>query len=61
MKRYKYPNSDKVFILDHFDKNQNAHFKCGHWCTNNVFDDLIDLSTGFAKWNNPQLKLKLKI
>jgi hypothetical protein len=36
-----------------------AHFKCGHWCTNNVFDDLIDLSTGFAKWNNPQLKLKI--
>ncbi len=59
MKRYKYPESSKIFILDYIGKNGNAYFKCGHWCTYCVFEDLIDLSTGFAKWNNPQLTLKL--
>lgn len=48
--KYKYPNSDKIFVLDHIGKNGNAYFKCGHWCTDNVFEDLIDLSTGYAKW-----------
>lgn len=58
-KKYKYPNSKRIFILDRIEKNGNAYFKCGHWCTDNVFADLIDLSTGFAKWNNPQQTLKL--
>lgn len=58
MKRYKYPESNKIFTLDHFDNNGNAHFECGHWCTSNVFEDLIDLSTGFAQWDNPQTLLK---
>lgn len=59
MKRYKYPeiNSKRIFILSHFGKNGNAYFKCGHWCTDSVFIDLIDLKTGYAKWNNPQQKL----
>lgn len=59
MKKYKYPQCNKIFTLDHFGKNGNAYFKCGHWCTDSVFVDLIDLSTGFAKWNNPQLKLTI--
>lgn len=60
-RKYKYPepNSKRIFILSHFGKNGNAYFKCGHWCTDSVFEDLIDLSTGFARWNNPQLKIKL--
>lgn len=59
VKRYKYPNCNRIFILDHIDKNGNAYFKCGHWCTDSVFADLIDLSTGYAKWNNPQQTLKI--
>ena len=60
-KKYKYPepNNKRIFVLSHFEKNGNAYFKCGHWCTNSVLEDLIDLSTGFAQWNNPQLKMKL--
>ena len=58
-KRYKYPepSSTDIFILDYIGINGNAYFKCGHWCTDSVFVDLIDLSTGYAQWNNPQLKL----
>ena len=48
MEKYKYPNSSKIFKLTHFSKNGNAHFKCGHCCTNSVFEDLINLSTGYA-------------
>lgn len=58
-KRYKYPNSDKIFELKEI-RNNNYYFKCGHWCTNSVFIDLIDLSTGLAQWQIPkQLKLNL--
>lgn len=59
MKKYKYPNCNKIYIFSHLGRNGNVFFKCGHWCTNNVFEDLIDLSTGFAKWNNPQTTLNL--
>lgn len=41
-KVYRYPNSDKLFVL----KNTNGmifNFQCGHWCTDNVFIDLIDV------------------
>jgi len=60
-KKYKYPepNSKRIFTLDYIGKNGNAYFKCGHWCTNIVFNDLIDLSTGYSIWNNPQLTLSL--
>lgn len=37
---YKYPNSKRKFKLT----NTNGfvfHFECGHWCTDNVFMDLI--------------------
>ncbi len=57
-KKYKYPNSDKVFILKKI-KGFIYHFACGHWCTDNVFEDLIDIETGIANWKNKQLKLNL--
>jgi len=62
LKKYKYPEpkSTRIFILSHFDKNGNAIFKCGHRCTDSVFEDLIDLKTGIAQWQKPkQLELKL--
>jgi len=56
-KKYKYPEpkAKRIFVLDKIDNYGNALFKCGHKVTNFVFEDLIDLDTGFAKWNNPQL------
>lgn len=56
-KKYKYPKSDKIFVLKNVAPNGNVYFQCGHWCTNNVFVDLIDLDTGFSKRNNPQKSL----
>lgn len=58
--KYPEPKSNRIFVLSHFDKNKNAIFKCGHWCTDSVFEDLIDLKTGIAGWQKPkQLTLKL--
>jgi len=51
MKKYKYPNNETVFELDLIGSNGNAYFKCGHWCTDNVFEDLIDLQTGIPNFN----------
>lgn len=37
---YKYPSSKKKFKL--VETNGFVfHFECGHWCTDNVFMDLI--------------------
>lgn len=58
-KYFKYPKSDKIFELKKI-VNTTYHFKCGHWCTDSVFMDLIDISTGIAEWQKPkQLTLKL--
>ena len=34
-------------------KNGTAYFKCDHAVTDLVFEDMIDLDTRFAQWNNP--------
>ena len=55
---YRYPNCDQKFKL----KSANSFifkFKCGHWCTDNVFMDLIDCATGIQVYNDLQLKLEL--
>lgn len=52
-RKYKYPNSDKIFELKKV-VNNIYHFKCGHWVTNCVFNDLIDLKTGLAEWQKPK-------
>lgn len=58
-KFFKYPNSDKIFELKKV-VGTTYIFKCGHWCTNCVFEDLIDISTGIAEWQKPkQLTLNL--
>lgn len=38
--RFKYPNSNKWFKLVKI-KGFVYYFECGHWCTDNVFVDLI--------------------
>jgi hypothetical protein len=41
--KYKYYNSDKIFILKEI-RDYIYVFECGHWCTDNVFPDLIQLT-----------------
>jgi len=60
-KKYKYPepNAKQIFILVKVEK-EVYYFKCGHRVMGSVFDDLIDIKTGLAGWQNKQLKLNLK-
>lgn len=32
-------------------------FKCGHWCTDSVFQDYMDAETGIKVFDNKQLEL----
>lgn len=58
-KFFKYPNHPNIYELSH-KTGCVYRFKCGHWVTDSVFEDLIDLSTGLAEWQKPkQLKLEL--
>lgn len=54
VKRYRYPNSDKVFELIEI-RGFIYKFKCGHWCTDSVFTDLVDVETGIPNWMQPRL------
>lgn len=57
MKKYKYPepSNSRIFVLSHFDESGNACFECGHKVTDLVFNDLVDIETGYAEWNKPKL------
>lgn len=60
-KFFKYPdtNQNKIFELKEV-KGFIYFFRCGHWVTNHVFEDLVDISTGIAEWQKPkQLTLNL--
>lgn len=58
---YRYPLSEDIFILERVKvvngKPMCYFFKCGHWCTDCVFDDLIDMSTGRQNFEGKQLQL----
>lgn len=41
-RKYKYYGSERIFNLIKTD-GFIYRFSCGHWCTDNVFIDLIDL------------------
>jgi len=57
---YKYPNSNKHFILKSVSENGFIfYFECGHWCTDSVFADLYDTFTGVQNYQNIQFKLDL--
>lgn len=58
-KLYKYPNSSKTFELAEVSDKGIFYFKCGHWCTDKVFIDLIDVSTGQRVGDNQQTVLNL--
>jgi hypothetical protein len=48
-RKYKYTRSDKVFTLAEIDRYLYK-FACGHWCTDTVFVDLIDIETGIQNY-----------
>lgn len=54
-KLYKYPEPGNKMVFELKKKTGFIyHFKCGHWVTDSVFNDLIDLSTGLAEWQKPK-------
>lgn len=54
---YKYPNRSKnKFKLKAIESHKYL-FECGHWCTENVFMDLVRIKTGVQVYNERQLKL----
>ena len=55
-REYRYPESTKKFQLQSVDAWVFS-FACGHWCTDLVFLDLIDCSTGIQVSENIQLSL----
>lgn len=51
---YRYPLSKKLFKL--IESNGIIfRFECGHWCTDSVFEDLIDVKTGVQVYKDLQL------
>ncbi len=42
---YRYPGQNTVYTVLGISAGTTIRFKCGHWCTDNVFLDLIDVET----------------
>jgi hypothetical protein len=53
---YRYPNSKKKFKLIKVT-NYIFHFTDNHWCTDNVFMDLIRCKNNIQNYKDIQLKL----
>ena len=53
---YKYYNSNKTFTLKTV-QGYKFIFECGHWCTDNVFIDLIRIKTNKFVYDGMQLQL----
>lgn len=47
--KYKYRKSDTIFILKEVVVYRFI-FECGHWCTDNIFVELIDIKKKVAVW-----------
>lgn len=54
---YKYPGSSKTFKLINVKDNWRFDFEEGHWCTDNVFVDLIRVKTGMPVNEDLQMEL----
>lgn len=55
-REYNYQASKTKFKLAHVGLCKFV-FECGHWCTDTVFLDLIDCTTGIQVYKNNQLTL----
>lgn len=51
---YRYPNCKKKYRLVEVS-GFIYRFACGHWCTDSVFADLINVDTGIANWKQTTL------
>lgn len=51
---YIYPNGTKKYRLVRVTGFIYS-FSCGHWCTDNVFADLISVKTGIANYKQTTL------
>lgn len=54
--KYRYPDDKKHFELAQ-KRGCIFYFKCGHWCTDSVFVDLIRVKTGIQVYKDNQLEL----
>jgi hypothetical protein len=55
---YRYPGSEKKYKL--VKRNQWTFvFECGHWCTDTVFEDLVNCRTGIPVHKDIQIRLFL--
>jgi hypothetical protein len=57
-REYKYPNGKRIFTLTETN-GYIYRFACGHWCTDNVFADLIDVKTGVQNYKSLGVQLTL--
>ena len=55
-RKYRYPNWNRIFTLVEI-RGDMYYFECGHWVTDSVFADLIDIKTGIPNYKNNQLTL----
>lgn len=53
---YQYPGVKGDFLLIE-KRHFTFHFSCGHWCTDNVFIDLIDKTKGIKVREDRQLNI----
>jgi hypothetical protein len=53
-RKYKYQDDDTILELIAIT-GFIYRFKCGHWCTDLVFNDLINCKTGLPNWRQPKL------
>lgn len=53
---YRYPGSKQIFKLKEV-KGFTYRFECGHWCTDNIFKQLIRVKTGQKVKDDVQLQL----
>jgi hypothetical protein len=42
-RRFRYPSDERVFTVCEV-RTHSIRFDCGHWCTDNVFRDLIPVA-----------------
>lgn len=61
---YSYFRDKKTFVLESVDAIRGVFsFRCGHRCTDSVFEDLVDLETGIQgyqyTWASQPVQLPL--
>lgn len=53
---YKHIGQDQQFKLTETN-GVIFRFECGHWCTDNVFEDMVRVRTGLQVFEDTQIEL----